>query len=87
MVSLLYLYDMEKNTNTWDNLFSSFGYKRVKISYNCRFYYNKEKDVYGKVDELLHFVEVGDTQLPYSVQELLNYLTNNWYAKLVLKLH
>ena len=77
MVFLLYFCDMKNQSNTWDNLFLSFGYKRIKKCYNCRFYYNKEKEIYGMVDETLHFVEVGNTRLPYSVGELLNHLTNN----------
>ncbi len=53
--------------NTWDNLFKHYGFKRIKRCYNCRFYFNKEKEMYAMVDELLKFVEIGTERLPYTV--------------------
>lgn len=56
--------------NTFDRVFYHNGFKIKRRAFDVTSYYNKEKDMWGQLDERLRTVEVNDTQLNFSITEL-----------------
>jgi hypothetical protein len=59
-----------KIQNTFDRVFYNYGFKIKRRAYDVTSYYNKEKDMWGQLDERLRTVEVNDIQLNFSITEL-----------------
>lgn len=59
-----------KIQNTFDRVFYDNGFKIKRRAYDVTSYYNKEKDMWGQLDERLRTLEVNDVHMNYSITEL-----------------